>query len=67
MKTVITAAALVLTAGIASATTASDFDRFGVDAGSLTNSERLLVENAIASDATHSEVQSLINSIKKDG
>ena len=63
MKTLIAATALVLTAGIASASTAYDFDRFGVDAGALTNAEVLTIQQAINGGNTDSEVKALVQSI----
>ncbi|MGX9356456.1 hypothetical protein ACS3SW_15215 [Roseobacteraceae bacterium S113] len=64
MKTLIAASALVLTAGIASASTA-DFDRFGVDVDTLTAGERAAVTNAIHGPGSDSEIAALVNSLIK--
>ena len=66
MKTVIASAAvLVATAASAFAAGNPDFDRFGVDAGELTQAEQLAVKNAIHGSGTDSEIAALVNSIVK--
>ncbi|WP_425039712.1 hypothetical protein [Primorskyibacter sp. S187A] len=65
MKNLAIIAALVLSAGTASALTQADITRYGIDASELTKAQKLTAKQVIHGGGTAGEVQAFIDSLPK--
>ena len=67
MKKALAIFALVATAGAASAATPAEFDRFGVDVNTLSDTQRLAIEQVIHGGGSNSDIAGIVKSLANNG